>query len=134
MIDYYAILSRAIDASAAKDAAWRRNLYDRARRTLASEMRARRPPPSRAEMAHELAALEAAVERIEAESPGNASVDGGRRARSIAVTLRVALAAGGLDRGRPDCRRGRRRSLRFLVEPPAYKPGFARAAKQVGYQ
>jgi lipoprotein-anchoring transpeptidase ErfK/SrfK len=114
MIDYYAILSRAIDASAAKDAAWRRNLYDRARRTLASEMRARRPPPSRAEMAHELAALEAAVERIEAESPGNASVDGdtmvpagepdqspllyalrSRRAVWIAVALIVAAVGAG---------------------------------------
>jgi lipoprotein-anchoring transpeptidase ErfK/SrfK len=67
MVDYYAILSRAMKASEASDAAWRRNLYDRARRTLASEMQARRPQPSRAEIARELTALEAAIERIEAE-------------------------------------------------------------------
>ena len=38
MVDYYAILSRAIDASEASDRSWRSNLYDSARRTLASEM------------------------------------------------------------------------------------------------
>jgi len=43
MVDYYAILSRAIDTFEANNPSWRRNLYDRARRTLASEMRARRP-------------------------------------------------------------------------------------------
>ena len=67
MVDYYAILSRAIDTAEASDRSWRRNLYDRARRTLMSEMRARRPQPIQAELARELAALEAAVNRIEAE-------------------------------------------------------------------
>jgi lipoprotein-anchoring transpeptidase ErfK/SrfK len=67
MVDYYAILSRAIDTSEASDRSWRRNLYDRARRTLASEMRARRPQPTQAEIARELLALEAAIKRIEAE-------------------------------------------------------------------
>jgi len=67
MIDYYAILSRAVDAAEGGDRSWRRNLYDRARRTLTSEMRARRPQPSQAEIARELAALEAAIKRIEAE-------------------------------------------------------------------
>ncbi len=75
MVDYYAILSRAIDASDAGGKAWRRNLYDRARRTLASEMRARRPQPTQAEMARELAALEAAVKRIEAERARSGSVE-----------------------------------------------------------
>ena len=68
MVDYYAILSRAIDTSEASDRGWRRNLYDRARHTLTSEMRARRPQPGRAEIAREVAALEAAIKRIEAES------------------------------------------------------------------
>jgi lipoprotein-anchoring transpeptidase ErfK/SrfK len=67
MVDYYAILSRAIDTAEANDRSWRRNLYDRARRTLMNEMRARRPQPIQAELARELAALEAAVNRIEAE-------------------------------------------------------------------
>jgi lipoprotein-anchoring transpeptidase ErfK/SrfK len=67
MVDYYAILSPAIDVPEAADRRWRRNLYDRARRTLANEMRARRPQPTQAEIARELAALEAAVKRIEAE-------------------------------------------------------------------
>jgi len=67
MVDYYAILSRAIDIGEAGDRAWRRNLYDRARRTLTSEMRARRPQPMQAEIARELAALDSAIKRIEAE-------------------------------------------------------------------
>src|ERR1700740_1818485 len=67
MVDYYAILSRAIDRSEASDRSWRRNLYGRARRTLASEMPGRRPQPTQAEIARALAALEAAVSRIEAE-------------------------------------------------------------------
>lgn len=67
MVDYYAILSRAIDTAEASDRSWRRDLYDRARRTLISEMRARRPKPVPAELARELSALEAAIKRIEAE-------------------------------------------------------------------
>jgi lipoprotein-anchoring transpeptidase ErfK/SrfK len=75
MIDYYTILSRAIEAADASDLAWRRNLYDRARRTLAREMQARHPRPSQAEITRELAALEAGIERIEAERGGNESAD-----------------------------------------------------------
>jgi lipoprotein-anchoring transpeptidase ErfK/SrfK len=75
MVDYYAILSRAIDTSEASDRSWRHNLYDRARRTLASEMRARRPQPTQAEVARELAALEAAVKRIEAERAPESAAD-----------------------------------------------------------
>ena len=75
MVDYYTILSRAVEGPQASDAAWRRNLYDRAQRTLAREMQARRPQPPRAEIARELAALQAAIARIEAERVGNDSVD-----------------------------------------------------------
>jgi lipoprotein-anchoring transpeptidase ErfK/SrfK len=75
MVDYYTILSRAVEGSEASDAAWRRNLYDRAQRTLTREMQARRPQPSQTEIARELAALEAAIERIEAERAGNESLD-----------------------------------------------------------
>jgi len=75
MVDYYAILSRAIDASEASDRNWRRNLYDRARHTLTSEMRARHPQPTQAEIARELAALEAAIKRIETESAPSAHAE-----------------------------------------------------------
>jgi lipoprotein-anchoring transpeptidase ErfK/SrfK len=67
MVDYYAILSRAIDTAEASDGSWRRNLYDRARQTLTSEMHARRPQPMQSEITRELAALEAAIKRIDAE-------------------------------------------------------------------
>jgi lipoprotein-anchoring transpeptidase ErfK/SrfK len=75
MVDYYAILSRAIDTAEASDRSWRRNLYDRARQTLTSEMRARRPQPNQAELARELAALEAAIKRIEAERARNENAE-----------------------------------------------------------
>jgi lipoprotein-anchoring transpeptidase ErfK/SrfK len=75
MVDYYAILSRAIDTAEASDRSWRRNLYDRARRTLMSEMRTRRPQPIKAELARELAALEAAIKRIEAERAPSESAE-----------------------------------------------------------
>jgi lipoprotein-anchoring transpeptidase ErfK/SrfK len=112
MVDYYAILSRAIDTSEASDRSWRRNLYDRARRTLASEMRARRPQPTQAEIARELLALEAAIKRIEAErAPESADDDSAlpaepdqsplfgslrwRRPVSIAFVLVVAALCAG---------------------------------------
>ncbi len=75
MVDYYAILSRAIDTAEASDRRWRRNLYERARRTLTSEMRARRPQPIQAEITRELAALEAAIKRIEAERAHSEGVE-----------------------------------------------------------
>ncbi len=71
MVDYYAILLHAMQTAEAGDRSWRRNLYDRARSTLASEMRARRPQPKQADIERELAALEAAVRRIEAERAGS---------------------------------------------------------------
>lgn len=67
MVDYYSILSRAVTASDAGGAQWRRGVYDRARRMLLHEMRARRPPAPAAEIRAEQSALEAAIARIEAE-------------------------------------------------------------------
>ena len=67
MVDYYSLLLRAVTAPGAGDAHWRRGIYDRARRMLASRLRALRPPPPMAEIAAEEAALEAAIDRIESE-------------------------------------------------------------------
>jgi lipoprotein-anchoring transpeptidase ErfK/SrfK len=67
MADYYAVLMRAVTAPDAGDAAWRRGVYENTRAMLAKHMRARRPPPSLAEAAAEQAALEGAIERVEAE-------------------------------------------------------------------
>jgi lipoprotein-anchoring transpeptidase ErfK/SrfK len=67
MVDYYSVLLRAVTAPGSGDARWRRNLYDRARQMLASQLRALHPAARMAEIAAEQAALEAAIERIEAE-------------------------------------------------------------------
>jgi lipoprotein-anchoring transpeptidase ErfK/SrfK len=67
MVDYYSNLLRAVTAPGAGDAQWRRNVYDRARHMLARRLRALSPPPPLSEIADEEAALEAAIERVEAE-------------------------------------------------------------------
>lgn len=67
MVDYYSLLLRAVTAPGAGDAQWRRGIYDRARRMLASRLRSLRPPPPLSEIAAEESALEAAIERIESE-------------------------------------------------------------------
>jgi lipoprotein-anchoring transpeptidase ErfK/SrfK len=67
MVDYYSALLRAVNAPGAGDEEWRRRLYERARNLLAQQLRARRPPLSAAEFASEQAALDSAIERIEAE-------------------------------------------------------------------
>jgi hypothetical protein len=67
MVDYYSLLLRAVTAPGAGDAEWRRGIYDRARRMLATRLRTLRPPPPVAEIATEEAALQAAIDRIESE-------------------------------------------------------------------
>jgi lipoprotein-anchoring transpeptidase ErfK/SrfK len=67
MVDYYSILLRAVTAPDAGDAEWRRAIYARSREMLASQIRARRPSTTMAEIATEQAALEQAIERIEGE-------------------------------------------------------------------
>ena len=67
MVDYYSVLLRAVTAPGAGDANWRRGIYDRSRDILVRRLRALRSPPSAAEIAAEQAALDAAIERIEAE-------------------------------------------------------------------
>lgn len=109
MVDYYAILSRATATSEASDRNWRRNLYDRAQLTLVSEMHAGRPRPTQAEIARELAALEAAIKRIESdrarESADNDSpalpveldqlplLESSSWRRPVAITFVLAVAA-----------------------------------------
>jgi len=67
MVDYYSILLRAVTAPGAGDAQWRRGVYDRARQMLASRLRSQRPAVPRADIAAELDAMDAAIERIESE-------------------------------------------------------------------
>jgi lipoprotein-anchoring transpeptidase ErfK/SrfK len=72
MVDYYPALLRAVSAPEAGDAQWRRAVYDRARQVVAKELRSRRPPAPLAEVAAEQAALEAAIQKIEAQILGAA--------------------------------------------------------------
>jgi lipoprotein-anchoring transpeptidase ErfK/SrfK len=67
MVDYYPVLLRAVSAPEGGDAQWRRGVYDHARQIVTKELRARRPPAQLDEVAAEQAALEAAIEKIEAK-------------------------------------------------------------------
>jgi lipoprotein-anchoring transpeptidase ErfK/SrfK len=67
MVDYYSLLRRTVTAPDAGDMQWRRGIYERARRMLVQQLRARQPPASQAEIAAEQAGLNKAIARIEAE-------------------------------------------------------------------
>jgi lipoprotein-anchoring transpeptidase ErfK/SrfK len=67
MVDYYPILARAMSAPEAKDAQWRRGVYERARQMLVTQLLARRPATSPDAIAAEQTALDAAIRKIEAE-------------------------------------------------------------------
>src|ERR1700749_2989790 len=67
MVDYYSALLRAVTAPGAGDEDWRRGVYDRARQMLAERLRARHPPATASELVAEQSALEAAIQRVEAE-------------------------------------------------------------------
>lgn len=109
MADYYSAMLRAVTAPGAGDEEWRRGLYRRAREMLAQRLRARRPPPSAAEFAAEQAALDAAIERVEAEmewtergtdAPERGPIPEASRWRgakwlALALVVAAALGAGG---------------------------------------
>src|ERR1700722_18750760 len=67
MVDYYSILRPAVTAANARDAKWRRGVYDRARQMLTTRLKARQPPATMAELAAEQVALDRAIARIESE-------------------------------------------------------------------
>ena len=112
MVDYYAVLQRAVAAldPNTRDARW--HLYDRARRTVADRLRSIDPPLSEDEIERSLASVDSAIAQIEYETsrppppvpPASAASDDadaqgrvrtlvGRRPRGY---LYVALAALGL--------------------------------------
>ena len=73
MTDYYSLLLRAVTAPDAGDEQWRRQLYDRARQMLVTQLRNRQPPATHAQITTERLALDAAIARIESEVVWTAS-------------------------------------------------------------
>jgi lipoprotein-anchoring transpeptidase ErfK/SrfK len=67
MADYYSILSRALQAPDSSSAKWRRRVYERAQQALTNQLRAQQPPLPKSEIDTHRAALDAAINRIEAE-------------------------------------------------------------------
>jgi lipoprotein-anchoring transpeptidase ErfK/SrfK len=92
MVDYYSILSRAMSAPDAANADWRRGVYGRARNMLVTQLRTRRPAASPAEIAREQSALDAAIERVEAELPQPDSGDITGAARDSGAPSRLGGA------------------------------------------
>src|SRR5579862_3819812 len=100
MVDYYSILLRAVTAPSAGDAQWRRGVYDRARQMLASQLRAGQPPLPHEEIANEIDAMDAAIERIESEMAWTERGSGARAAQAHARGGDIAgLARTGSTRG-----------------------------------
>lgn len=69
--DYYPILARAVSRLAINDAQRRREVYERAQTIVIGELRRQDPRKSAPEIMRELAALETAIRRVEAESLSN---------------------------------------------------------------
>ena len=83
MADYYSWLLRAVTAPDAGDEQWRRQLYDRARQMLVSQLRKRQPPATQAQITTERLALDAAIARIESEMAWTTGGGGDIDVRSI---------------------------------------------------
>jgi lipoprotein-anchoring transpeptidase ErfK/SrfK len=68
MPDYYAILWRTLKAGDYDDPQWRNSVFDRTRRVLLDQLRARNPPLSNTEINLQTDALNAAIKTIQSES------------------------------------------------------------------
>ena len=71
MADYYPVLARAVSRLAINDAQARREVYERAQTIVIAELRRQDLQISAPEIMRELAALETAIRRVEAESLSN---------------------------------------------------------------
>jgi len=72
MTDYYSILWRGLRKGDSTNTQWRNNVFDRTRQLLLDQLRARRPPLSRAEIKLQTDTLEAAIRTIQSEFAPNA--------------------------------------------------------------
>jgi len=68
MVDYYSILTRAVASLSPNTSEQRRDLYDRAHKTLVDKLRAVDPTLSDPALNAERAALEAAIQRVERDA------------------------------------------------------------------
>ena len=130
MADYYPLISRAVGAldKPSKDA--RRALYDRARATLAEQVRRVDPPLSETDLEHERLALEDAIRKVDADATlgetkwpianglETQSDDGKSRQQSQPVDnlkqLEDCVAAVKASMAPPDAKQLRERHLRRL--------------------
>lgn len=98
MTDYYSLLLRAVTAPDAGDEQWRRQLYDRARQMLVTQLRDRQPPATQSQITTERLALDAAIARIESEVGWTTSGgDDVGDARSIGTKYRTVSDPGRMN-------------------------------------
>lgn len=123
MADYYSVLRRAVEALDSNTAGSRQNVYDRSRRAVLDQLRAIEPPLDEAAIRHEIAGLEAAINRIESEqtptilqddaAPGDLSALAEPRSKLawfglaglVGVVIVAAVAYAFLSRPRPQMAR-----------------------------
>jgi len=77
MADYYPLIARAVQGLSDQTPEMRRAVYERARTALVAQLRSLNPPLSEADVQREIASLNAAIGRVEAEhaTPAPAGLD-----------------------------------------------------------
>src|SRR3974390_1382821 len=75
MTDYHPLIARAVDGLERSTGEARRALYERARTTLVTQLRAVAPPLSESEITKERLALEDAIRKVEADAARKARAD-----------------------------------------------------------
>ncbi len=78
-IDYYPLVSRAVSSLEGNNPESREALFERIRLLLANQLRNRQPPVSISEIAHQRAALDAAIRRVELDSSRRSRISGSRQ-------------------------------------------------------
>ena len=78
-IDYYPLVSRAVSSLEGNNPESREALFERIRLLLANQLRNRQPPVSISEIAHQRAALDAAIRRVELDLSRRSRISGSRQ-------------------------------------------------------
>jgi hypothetical protein len=95
MVDYYTVLARAAAGLPDNNAQARRELYDRARMIVLTQLRRRDPQERTPETIEEQSALEEAIRRVEAESRPVRPLTAGRPASGAPASGRTTKPAKG---------------------------------------
>jgi hypothetical protein len=116
MADYYHLISDAIAALDKKTSETRHAFYDRARASLADNLRKADPPLSETFIEHERLALEGAISKVEADairSDGTRSIPSGLQTPSDHIENYLRRVTAEASSAKPDAKLQREQRLAF---------------------